>query len=128
MKKTLVFLAVLVLLVTGCNSKKEITVGKYYLGNDNDVYIEIIDNERIAFHNVDFSVIEATWLSEFEVEVDIAEIIESEYSTNDNFDRIYVLVKEDGDAESDGFRAAIHMGYSSKDKTITLSDIIYTKR
>ena len=128
MKKTSIVLAVLlVLLLTTCTQKKEIAVGKYYLGSNDKVFIEIIDNTKIVFSNVDFSGIEATFLSDFGVVIDIAKHLSSEYTTNNNFDRIYVELIFD-DTGEDGFRPAIHFGYADKDKTLTLDGKIYTKR
>jgi len=128
MKNISIALAVLLLLLlTACNLKKEIAVGKYYLGSDNEVYIEIIDDMKIAFYNVDFSGIEATFLSDFDAVIDIAESLSSEYTTNDKYDRIYVEILGD-DTDDGGLRPAIHFGYSDKDKTLTLDGKVYTRK
>ncbi len=45
------------ILFTGCADIK-ITVGKYYTENDTESYIEILEDDKILFKNVDFSQLE----------------------------------------------------------------------
>ena len=126
MKKTLLFFMVLILFLSAsCSLSKEIASGRYYLGNDNEIYIEIIDNTKIAFNNADFTAIEETFLLDFGLDLNIENGVSFSYEANDAYDRIFVDIY---DSDAGDFRPAIIIYYSDKDKTLTLSDIIYTKR
>lgn len=54
---TIVIVAFIAALSVGCNGDG-ITVGKYYAERGTDSYIEILENEKILFVNIDFSELE----------------------------------------------------------------------
>ena len=58
----IIFLSIIVNLIA-CDiedqNKYKITEGKYLLDMDNNVYIEILDQEKLYFHNIDFSLLQA---------------------------------------------------------------------
>lgn len=59
--KYLVIIACILItaLFVGCTENK-ITVGKYYTGNNTGSYIEILEDDKILFVNVDFSQLEGS--------------------------------------------------------------------
>jgi len=122
---TIILLAIVLFFLASCTSNKEIAVGRYYLGNDDEVYIEIIDNTTVAFRNADFTEVAETLLLDFGLELNIENGISVGYEANEKYDTIFVDIYG---SEAGEFRPTVIIYYSHREKTLTLSDNIYIKR
>ena len=92
----IIFVVCVILLssLVGCNKKDptEISIGKYYLSDNRECYIEISEENKISFVNVDFSPINDSLKQSYGVEINAAELLADvcTYETNEDFDRLYV--------------------------------------
>ena len=120
-----ILMAIVLFLLASCSSSKEIAVGRYYLGNDDEVYIEIVDDTTVAFNNADFTEVAETFLLDFGLELNIENGISFGYEANEKCDKIFVDIYG---SEAGEFRPAIIIYYSHREKTLTLSDNVYIKR
>ena len=125
MKKVFLCVVGIILLfaLTGC-TPKSVTVGKYYLDNSNDAYIEIINETEIAFVNVEFPEV-AAGLFDIFGEVNITERLASTYEFANKSD-LYIFVKIlDMELDGEPYPMALRLNYSKKDRAISTTDQVF---
>ena len=114
---------ILLFAFTSCKVKNDVEIGKYYLENTNETYIEIVSETEIAFVNVEFPEVEAGLLEVFG-ELNVAEMLDSTYDFIVKSSHIYVEILG---MELDGepYPMALRLSYSKKDKVLSISDQIF---
>jgi sorbitol-specific phosphotransferase system component IIC len=123
MKKVFLSVVAIILLFTftGC-TPKSVTVGKYYLENSNDAYIEIISETEIAFVNAEFPEVEAGLFDVFG-EMNVAERLASTYDFTKNSNLYVEIFGIELDGEP--YPMALGLDYSKKDKALSTTDQIF---
>ena len=126
MKKVIPILILFSLLLTiliGCTPQERIPLGRYFLGDNDEIYIEILADYGITFHNVDFSEVEANLYDIIGDWHDVAANIGSKFDIAYARDRIFVNVYG---IYALGNPLALHLDYENG--TLTLGSQVFTKR
>ena len=126
MKKVFLSVVAIILLFTftGC-MPKSVTVGKYYLENSNDAYLEIISETGIAFVNIEFPEVEAGLFDVFG-EMNVAERLASTYDFTKNSNLYVEILGMELDGEP--YPMALRLDYSKKDKALSTTDQIFIRK
>jgi len=108
-----------IIALAGCFSSDTPALGRYYLGDSNKIFIEILEDYKITFNNVDFTQIEYELLQNLGVDINLAEKLENTFNVNEAGTRIFVDVMG---IYIDGFGLSFHFDYSARDRTLTFGD------
>jgi len=123
--------------LVSCNSKK-LLLGKYYANNNTESYIEVLQDDKILFVNIDFT----SWNISMEEEIppetfgleyyDLAKKFDGlpqdydilQDSAGEGYD--FIMHVEAYSNEDDTFGNSLLIYYSKSNKTLSCLDIIYT--
>lgn len=112
--------AVIIILCTlvGCAEDKKVAVGKYYAEGSTESYIEVFEDEKAKFVNIDLSEIQADYDSWGE-NIDVTELMSVPVPYDVGDDHIFFK-------HHDGY--ALWGNYDFKNHTITFNGVVYTYR
>jgi len=118
MRKIIIISTILIItcivFLSGC-SKKEISLGKYYLQGEQNSYIEISAGNEISFFNFDWSFLDNEYQEEYGLEGTVVDVMWTTFDVAEDYSKIWVPLE----LYIDDHQLALTFQYSINDKTIS---------